>query len=187
MSIPRGSYSFALNPDGTCCRFVLVDANTFVNLLFPATAADTTTPIGAAENAGEVTTKDISTFLFPNTYLYVGSLSNCCILGFHSYDFEPGTPDNGNVEKRYVVNYSSWITPGLFGGGFQDGIEGLPNAVYPVTLPNGGNSYTYHPQNEALLQWVEFQSPSDAINGAYSYPDTTVLTAPSAPQNVNCQ
>src|SRR2546430_4929488 len=23
-------------------------------------------------------------------------------------------------EKRFVVNYSSWISPGLFGGGFSD-------------------------------------------------------------------
>jgi hypothetical protein len=231
MQVIRGNYRFALNPDGTCCRFVEIDVNAFENALFPATASDTTTPVGAAENAGDVTTKDISTFLFPNTFLYFGDPNACCVIGFHTYDFEPGTPQNGNVEKRYVLNYSSWISPGIFGGGFQDVtahsheiaetfndpfvasdsvhnitpwwlapngncqndletgdvIEGLPNAVYPVTLPNGGSPYTYHPQNEALLQWFQFQSPSDAINGAYSYPDTTVLTAPSTPQNVNCQ
>jgi len=38
---------------GTCCAFVLIDLGTFINALFPATASDTTTPIGAAENAGE--------------------------------------------------------------------------------------------------------------------------------------
>lgn len=90
MTLRKGTYQFALNADGSCCRFVLVDFNTFVNALFPATATDTTTPVGAAENAGEVTTKDMSTFLFPNTYLFEGSPSNCCVLGFHSYDFEPG-------------------------------------------------------------------------------------------------
>jgi hypothetical protein len=228
MVLIRGTYAFSLNADGTCCRFVLVDANTFVNALFPSTPTDTTTPIGAAENAGDITTKDISTFLFPNTYLFIGNTSNCCILGFHSYDFEPGdASDNFASEKRFVVNYSSWISPGLFGGGFQDVtavshevaetfndpfvasdnihnitpfwlapngncqddlevgdvIEGLPNGVFPITM----NGMTYHPQNEALLQWFEFMSPSDAIDGAYSYPDETTLTALSPPQNFGCQ
>lgn len=120
IKIPRGTYQFALNADGSCCRFILVEVNTFVNLLFPAVASDTTTPVGAAENAGEVTTKDMSSFLFPNVFLFSGNVNNCCILGFHTYDFEPGDDSNGNVEKRYVVDYSSWISPGLFGGGFQD-------------------------------------------------------------------
>jgi hypothetical protein len=227
MILIRGTYQFALNPDGTCCKYVLVDADAFANAFFPATANDVTTPIGAAENAGDITTADMSTFLFPNTYLYIGTTANCCILGYHTYDFEPGTDSNGNVEKRYVLNYSSWISPGLFGGGFQDitalsheiaetyndpfvasdgihnvtpwwlsggncqnnletgdVIEGLPNAVFPIMMNNG---FTYHPQNEALLQWFQFQAISDAIGNAYSYPDTTVLTALSAPQNVNCK
>ncbi len=228
MVLIRGTYAFSLNADGTCCRYVLIDANTFVNALFPATPTDTTTVIGAAENAGDITTKDISTFLFPNAYLFIGSLSNCCILGFHSYDFEPGdASDNFASEKRFVVNYSSWISPGIFGAGFadvtalshevseifndpfvasdnihnvtpwwlspngncqdnlEDGdvIEGLPNGVFPITM----NNFTYHPQNEALLQWFEFESPSSAIDGAYSYPNETTLTALSAPQNPGCQ
>ena len=227
MVLIRGTYRFALNADGTCCLFVLVDINTFVNELFPTVATDTTTPVGAAENAGDITTKDMSTFLFPNTFLYFnGDPKQCCVIGFHSYDFEPGDPNNGNVEKRYVLNYSSWISPGLFHGGFQDVtalsheiaetyndpfvasdgvhdvtpwwlapngncqddletgdvIEGLSHAVFPVTT----KGVTYHPQNEALLQWFEFQSPSDALGGAYSYPDTTVLTSPSLPQKANC-
>jgi hypothetical protein len=124
------------------------------------------------------------------------------------------------------MNYSSWISPGLFGGGFEDitalshevaetyndpwvasdgvhnitpwwrsdgqcqdvmedgdVIEGLPDATFPITM----NGMTYHPQNEALLQWFEFQSPSTAIANAYSYPDVTTLTALSPPQGVNCQ
>jgi hypothetical protein len=221
------NYRFSLNADGTCCRYILADINTFSNLLFPATDTDTITPVGAAEHAGDITTQDISTFLFPNTFLYFDNSANCCVIGFHTYDFEPGTPSNGNRERDYVLNYSSWISPGIFGGGFQDVtahsheiaetfndpfvasnnvnnitpwwlapngncqnnletgdvIEGLPHAVYPIQL----NGFTYHPQNEALLQWFEFLSPSDALGGAYSYPDTTVLTAPSAPQKAGCQ
>ncbi len=226
MVLIRGTYRFALNPDGSCCRYVLVDENAFGNALFPATADDTTTPVGAAENAGEVTTKQISTFLFNNVFL-TDSQGGCCILGYHTYDVEPGTIANGNVEKRYVLNYSSWVSPGLFGSSFaditpmshelsetfndpfvtsdgvhnitpwwrspnglcqdnvEDGdvIEGLPNATFPILM----NGFLYHPQNEALLSYFKFQVPSTAIGGAYSYPDTTVLTGPSTPQRANCQ
>jgi hypothetical protein len=226
MKLIQGTYRFALNPDGSCCQFVLVDLAAFRNALFPPTANDVTTPIGAAENAGDITTTDMSTFLFPNTFLYRGTTANCCILGFHTYDYDPGTDSNGNLEKRYVLNYSSWISPGLFGefqditalsheiaetyndpfvasdrvhnvtpwwlapnGNCQndletgDVIEGLPKATFPITM----NGLTYHPQNEALLQWFQFKAISDAIGNAYSYPDTTVLTALSSPQNVKCQ
>lgn len=229
MRIPRGTYRFSRNADGSI-RYVLVDIDTFVNLLFPATATDTTTPIGAAENAGDITTKDISTFLFPNTFLYFnGNPAECCVVGFHSYDAEPPDAGSSATEKRFVMNYSSWVSPGIFRGGvfedvtalsheiaetfndpfvasdnvhnivpwwlspngncqnnLEDGdvIEGLPRDTYPVAMPNGR---TYHPQNEALLQWFEFQQYSDALHGAYSYPDESTLTTLSAPQNANCQ
>jgi hypothetical protein len=79
-----------------------------------------------------------------------------------------------------------WLSPN---GNCQDNlevgdvIEGLPRQAFPITMPNG---FTYHPQNEALLQWFEFQSPSSALNGAYSYPDETTLTALSPPQKAGC-
>lgn len=228
MNLLRGHYQFALNSDGSCCRFILVDAGTFENLLFPPTyPVDNSTVMGQAELNGDINTKSISTFLFPNTYLYLGGdPNNCCVLGFHSFDYEPGAQSSGGVPRAYVMNYSSWISPGLFGDAFTDVtalshemaeifndpfvgaagdnatpwwlapngncqnnretgdvIEGLPHATYPMTM----NGFTYHPQNEALLSWFEFQQPSTAINGAYSYPDTSVLSGPSAPQNANCQ
>jgi hypothetical protein len=120
MSLPAGSYYYQLKRDGRCCEYVLVDSKVFANLLFPPIPADTTTPVGAAENAGEITTKDIATFLFPNTYLYEGDPSNCCVLGYHTYDYEPGEAGNGYAEKRYVLNFSSWIGSGLFGDGVED-------------------------------------------------------------------
>jgi len=67
-----------------------------------------------------VTTRDITTILFKDVYLYDGDPANCCILGFHSYDSEPGDASNHDRERRYVMNFSSWITPGLFGFGFSD-------------------------------------------------------------------
>jgi hypothetical protein len=219
----RGTYRFALNPDGSCCAFVLIDLGTFINGLFPATATDTTTPIGAAENAGDIRTRDLSTFLFPNAFLYFNfDPTQCCVIGFHTYDLEPGGADNGFRERRYVMNYSSWITPGIFNdptfadisahshemaetfndpfmnnatpwwlspnGNCQnnletgDVIEGLSNAQFPIVL----NGFTYHPQNEALLQWFAGVTPSSAIGGAYSYPDTNVLTKGNVSQNFAC-
>jgi hypothetical protein len=81
---------------------------------------DSSTVIGAAEVAGDITTKDISTFLFNNVYLYQGTINNCCVLGFHTYDLEPGDSSNGNQERRYVLNYSSWLSDGFFAFGFED-------------------------------------------------------------------
>jgi hypothetical protein len=227
------AYKYAVKPDGSCCFFVLIDVNTFQNELFPSTSTfppPSTTPVGAAEAAGDITTKDVSTFFFPPAYLFIpvknGSL--CCIGGFHSFDFEGGDANNGHLPRLFVLNYSTWFEPifidrtildvtGLShevaetyndpfvtavdgvsdvtpwwlspNGNCQndlevgDVIEGLPHQVFPITMPNG---FTYHPQNEALLQWFEFQSPSTAINGAYSYPDITTLTALSAPQKAGC-
>jgi hypothetical protein len=54
MVLIRGTYRFALNGDGKCCRFVLVDFNTFANELFPPTfqfPPPTTTIVGAEEAA----------------------------------------------------------------------------------------------------------------------------------------
>jgi hypothetical protein len=228
LSIPRGAYFFALNTDGSCCAFVLVDIDVFSIRLFPPTQNDIASPVGAAEHAGDITPKGIATFLFPNTYLYLEHNPNkCCVLGFHTYDFEPGDAKNGFHEKRYVLNYSSWISPGLFSPGFEDvtalsheitetlndpfvGSDGV-HGITPWWLSQNGNCQndfevgdvieglpdstvaiktrgrTYHPQNEALLQWFEFQSPSSAIGGAYSYPNESVLTSLSQPQNAKCK
>jgi hypothetical protein len=45
---------------------------------------------------------------------------------------------------------------------------------------------TYHPQNEALLQWFSFHHHSDALDGAFSYPDPSVLPGPPVRQQVGC-
>lgn len=227
------NYRYAVNPNGSCCFFVLIDVNTFVTELFPSSSTfppDSSTPIGAAEAAGDITTKDVSTFFFPPAYLFfpIGKHQTaCCIGGFHSVDVESGDAGNGKLLRLFVMNYSTWdqpifrdptvldvtglshevseiyndplvaidgvhdITPWWLApnGNCQDDlevgdvIEGLPHQVFPMIMPNG---FRYHPQNEALLQWFEFQSPSTAINGAYSYPDITTLTALSAPQKAGC-
>ena len=99
-----------------------IDYDTFGSLLFPATYPfDSSTPVGAAELAGDITTHDISTFLFNNTVLFLnGNIMDCCVIGYHTYDLEPGIPQNGNLPRLYVLNYSSWLSPGLFLFGFED-------------------------------------------------------------------
>jgi hypothetical protein len=241
MSVPYGSYYFAVNADGSCCQFVLIDYNAFVSLLFPPTyPVDNTTIIGAAELAGDMTTKTLATFLFPNTYLYFnGDPTQCCVVGFHSIDYEPGIPQNGNLPRAYVMDYAAWVSPGLFGNAFADVtalshelaetfndplvqafstsggacglvgqplclnttpwwlspngncqdnlevgdvVEDLPNAAYALQL----HGYTYHPQNVALLQYFEQRRYSSALDGALSYPDESVITQPSVPQQAGC-
>ena len=207
------NYLFVPNDDGTCCLAILLNAPAFENVFFPVLVNDIA--------SGAITTKDISTFLFPSTALFLGDLTQCCVGGFHEFAFDPTVAP----EPIWLFNFSSWINPGVFvsaqditgtsheiaemfndpfvvadgvhdltpwwlapNGVCQDNLEvgdateGLPNAEFPVTL----NGFTYHPQNEALKQWFEFMTPSDALGGAYSYPDTTVLTGPSAPQNFGC-
>ena len=56
-----------------------------------------------------------------------------------------------------------------------DPFEFFASNAFPVTL----DGFTYHPQDEALLSWFERQVPSTAFQGAYSFPDATLLTAPS--------
>ncbi|MGO9829682.1 MAG: hypothetical protein ACLPJH_06040 [Myxococcaceae bacterium] len=232
MAIPYGYWAYALNPDGTCCAFVLLDENAFSNALFPPSyPVDNSTVIGAAELAGDMTTRDLTTFLFKDVYLYSGTPSNCCVLGFHTYDLEPGIPANGNLPRLYLMAYASWISPGLFSFGFQDiaamshelaesfndpfidnltpwwlsvdpvfgyaqcqnllevgdVVEVLDSQVPTFSIYSRQQSRTYHPQNVANLKWFEFQSPSKALNGAYSFPDETTLPALSPPNLLpNC-
>jgi len=121
-----------LRPDGQRAWFVFVDGsgnpvltaldeNVFVSLLFPTTVpVDNTTLIGAAELAGDMTTRDLTTFLFDNVVLFEDTLDRCCVIGFHSYDFEPGDKHNGNRDRRFVFDFASWLSPGVFSLGFED-------------------------------------------------------------------
>lgn len=111
MVLTRGTYQFSLNADGTCCRYILVLDPVFSSKLFPPSTPDNSTVVGSAEVAHDISTKDISTFMFPNVYLYETN-GDCCVLGYHSFDYEIN-PSNGQPQF-YVLNYSSWISPGIF-------------------------------------------------------------------------
>lgn len=222
MVLRAGSYTFTLKSDGSCCAHIEVDANTFLSKLLPTTASDTSTVGGAALHAGDFGPHDVTTFFFPNTFLF-NSTRTFFFVGLHTFISFPPTVQNGNKEQRFVVNYSSWVSPmAFFNDAFQDitavshelaesvndpflanfspwwkapngqcddiietgdVLEDLANSTFPVRI--GGR--TYHPQNEALLEWFEFQKPSRALHGDYSYPDERLLTSLSAPQRPGCQ
>lgn len=190
------------------------DGNTFVlmlNLLFNVFFDN---EVVNEINLGNFTTNGINITAFPNTYLFSLNVNNpnvpggCCVLGFHTYFLDGVFP-----ESRWVTEYASWISPGIFNGGFQDvtalshetsesfddpfvdnptpnwqfpgqpatskvcqsnlevgdPIEGLPNATAAIQVTEA--NYTYHPQEIVLYQWFEMGTTSNALNGAFSYPD----------------
>lgn len=179
-------------------------------------------------NLGNFRTNAMNMSLYPNTFLFNLNVSNpnvpggCCVLGFHTYfaNFDGTFP-----QHRYISQYISWISPGLFGAGFQDvtamshelaetfanpfisnpapnwqfpgepataavcqnnleegdPIEVLPNATTTVEVHEGKFEFIYHPQNIPLLQWFEMGTTSSAIDGAFSFPDETVLPHSALP------
>jgi hypothetical protein len=177
-------------------------------------------------NLGNFTTNGMNLTAFPNTYLFSLNVNNpntpggCCVLGFHTYFLDGVFP-----ESRWITQYASWISPGIFGGGFEDvtalshelaetfgnpfisnatpswqfpgvpatakvcqgnleegdPIEVLANATSPITVKEENFTFTYHPQNIPLLQWFEMGATSSAIDGAFSFPDETVLPHSALP------
>jgi hypothetical protein len=72
--------------------------------------------------AGNFTPNAINQDWLPNTFLFSAKEANpnipgnCCVLGFHTYFYEPGvTP-----QPRWMTLFASYISPGLFGAGIQD-------------------------------------------------------------------
>ncbi len=75
-----------------------------------------------------------------------------------------------------------WVFPNGAGGCQKnletgDPIALLPNSGFQVTI----DGFTYHPQNQALLQWFQRNPRSNATGGAFSFPDSTLLSGPSQP------
>jgi hypothetical protein len=184
-------------------------------------------------NAGNFTTDALNMTLFPNTFLFSLNVNNpntpggCCVLGFHTFFYQPGAIP----QPRWISLFASWISPGLFGGGFEDvtalsheisesfndpfldnataswqfpgvpanakvcqnnfetgdPLEVLSTATVPIFIRERREMFIYHPQTEALLQWFEMGSSSNAIlnsagtDGAYSYPDDTALPHSALP------
>jgi hypothetical protein len=176
-------------------------------------------------NAGNFTTNALNNVLLPNTFLFSidnqGQPAGCCVLGFHTFFLIP----DAVPQPRWITQFASWISPGLFGGGVQDisamshetaeafndpfvdnitslwqfpgfpptarvcqgnletgdPVEVLRTSTVPITLREGHEVFTFHPQTEALLQWFEMGTSSNAIDGAFSFPDETALPHSALP------
>ncbi len=84
---------------------------------------------------------------------------------------------------------ASWQFPGVpptakvCQGNLEEGdpIEVLNPATVPITLREGKEVFTYHPQIIPLLQWFEMGAKSNAIDGAFSFPDETTLPHSALP------
>lgn len=204
------------------------DGSTFVLMLSPLFNAFFDNTEVNEINLGNFRTNAMNMSLYPNTFLFNLNRNNpntpgsCCVLGFHTYfaNFDGLFP-----QQRFVSQFASWISPGLFGAGFQDvtalthelaetfanpfvsnpapnwqfpgepanaavcqnnleegdPIEVLANATTPITVTEKGFTFTYHPQNIPLLQWFEMGTGSSAIDGAFSFPDETVLPHSALP------
>lgn len=211
------SYFTGTAADGS--TFVLMLNALFNSFFFDQAVADI--------NASNYTTDAFNYQLYPNTYLFSLNANNpnvpggCCTLGFHTYFFQPGAVP----QPRWITAYASYISPGIFGGGFQDvtaishetseafndpfidnvvprwqfpgqpptskvcqgnletgdPLEVLSTATVPIFLRERRETFVYHPQIEALLQWFEMGATSNAIDGAFSYPDETALPKSAVP------
>lgn len=80
----------------------------------------------------------------------------------------------------------TWQFPGIPGfcqANLETGdpVEVLPNSTVPIVTREGHEVFQYHPQTEALLQWFEIGNPSNAIDGAFSYPNEAALTTTATP------
>lgn len=146
-------------------------------------------------------------FLTYNTFLYQGSTSNCCIIGYHGAT----SSTNGNgVQQVNTYIFAAYNDPGIFGVPIED-INGLSheesewlndpftNNVVPAwTVPSEpqygcsnaletgdplvGVAFTvngYHPQDEAFLSWFARQTPSTSIDQLYTYLGTFTSYSPS--------
>ena len=121
----------------TVPRFTTVNVNGFntqVQTYFTSQASDGHTAVflldqffnqqifNVAANeitTGRFTTNALNVALLPNTSLFsldsFGGIGSCCVLGFHTFFTDGGTPK----ESRWLFAFASWISPGVFSG-FQD-------------------------------------------------------------------
>lgn len=109
--------------------------------------------------------------------------------GFFRGGFEDVTALSHEISETFNDPFLNnivprWQFPGVPGacqGNLETGdpVEVLSNGTVSIPIHVEGISFDYHPQTEALLQWFEEINPSDALGGAFSYPDTTALTGPA--------
>jgi hypothetical protein len=204
------AYILGTAPNGNHAVFLL--DLLFNNLIFNEVVSEI--------HDGNFTTDALNTAMLPNTFLFSidsqGNFSSCCIIGFHTFFFDPST----TPENVWIFAFASWASPGLFGGFVDvtalsheisesfndpllsnltpdwefpvgsncqsnletgDPVEVLPNDTVSIRLRHSGEVFTFHPQTEALFQWFEMGSSSNAIDGAFSFPNETALPHSALP------
>lgn len=201
------------------------DGSTFVLMLQPLFNFLFDNEVVNQINLGNFTVDGMNMTLLPNTFLFNVNVNNpnvpggCCVLGFHTFFRDGAFP-----ESRWVTQFASWMSPGLFVGSQDvtalshelaesyadpflnnatpnwqfpgqpanskvcqanleegDPIEVLPNITAAIEVKEKGFDFTYHPQNIPLLQWFEMGQTSSAIDGAFSFPNETVLPHSAIP------
>jgi hypothetical protein len=128
IQLPYGSYGYAVFANGPYAgqiAFIVADDATLSDLMYPTTYSwppDPTSVMGSLEASGEITPQDITTFLAPPVFGLIPP--GFIYAGLHWWDQEPGDASNGNRQRVFVFNYSSWVYfPGLSIGavtGIQD-------------------------------------------------------------------
>ena len=81
-------------------------------------------------------------------------------------------PFGSNAVPAWQVPNSTGCQSNLETG---DPLALMPNAAFPVSI----EGFTYHPQNQVLMQWFQRGTTSDAFEGAFSFPDQSIMTGPS--------
>jgi hypothetical protein len=81
-------------------------------------------------------------------------------------------PFGSNAVPAWQVPNSTGCQSNLETG---DPLALMPNAGYPVLI----DGFTYHPQNQVLMQWFQRGTTSDSFEGAFSFPDQSIMTASS--------
>lgn len=207
------NYVFVPNADNTCCLVILANASPFVDQLFNIIVSDINSNSITTADISNFLFPSTALFVGDLTQCCIGGFHEYVfdptvnpeprwVFTFASW-ISPGVfffaDDVLGISHELAETFNDpfivsdgvrnltpwWLAPN---GQCQDDlevgdvIEGLPNAEFPITL----NGFTYHPQNVALMQWFEFKQTSDAIDGAFSYPDITVLPSPPTLQNPGC-
>ena len=162
---------------------------------------NTVIPSLASKGVGPST---VPIFLLHNFVEYVGSTSDCCVLGYHNaYNVSAGVQTYGlgmydnsgafsgssdisalshEVAEWQNDPYGNNPTPawGHIGqvSGCQSNLE-VGDPLSGTTFTDNVGGFTYHPQELAFFSWFYHQSPSLGVNGWYS--DQGTFTAFAAP------
>ena len=144
--------------------------------------------IGGFHTAFETT--QVGDKIFLQTFAFSTSLDTNVAAGIfgdpgvfadiNALSHELGETLNDPFINNTTPNYQlPGFPPGACQNILEDGdvVEGLNPDYTNITL----HGFTYHPQTLGLLQWFEGISPSNAVDGDYSFPDPTRLIAPFTP------